>query len=208
MVKFLVVSMFILLSSVSVVHAEVQDNNLMDELDPYAENIYQQLEEMDQEYFEQTGQLPFLNDDFSRTDLLGALADCVKEACPIYVKIVKSEQKLYLWENGQLTQQWLVSTGVEGRGTPNMDLHPNGRIYDRYTSTKFPEGDWKGLGNMPYAVFLRDGFAIHGTTAGNIKRLGKRASHGCIRIHPDNGLIFNRLVRQYGVRNVWVTITN
>lgn len=59
---------------------------------------------------------------------------------------------------------------------------------------------------MPYAVFIEGGFAIHGTTVGNFKYLGTRASHGCIRLHPDNGRIFNHLVRQYGIRDTWVTV--
>jgi len=73
-------------------------------------------------------------------------------------------------------------------------------------SSKFPGGDYNGLGNMPYAVFVDGGFAIHGTTRGNWPLLGQVASHGCIRVHPDNGFIFNRLVRQHGVKNTWITI--
>ena len=100
------------------------------------------------------------------------------------------------------------------RGTPNFDKHPDGRIYNAYTSTKFPGGNYivtvngkkVGLGNMPYAVFIRGGFAIHGTGTGNWPKLGRVASHGCIRIHPDNARLFNALVRQYGVSNTWITV--
>ena len=101
---------------------------------------------------------------------------------------------------------WPVSTGINGRNTPNFETHPNGRIYDRYTSKKFPGGDFNGLGNMPYAVFISGGFAIHGTGKGNWPKLGSRASHGCIRLHPDNALIFNRLVRKNGISEVWITV--
>jgi len=59
---------------------------------------------------------------------------------------------------------------------------------------------------MPYAVFISGGYAIHGTTRGNWSRLGKPASHGCIRLHPDNGQIFNVLVRRNGISNVWITV--
>jgi len=59
---------------------------------------------------------------------------------------------------------------------------------------------------MPYAVFIEGGYAIHGTTRGNWSNLGRVASHGCIRLHPDNGQIFNVLVRRNGIRNVWVTV--
>lgn len=69
-----------------------------------------------------------------------------------------------------------------------------------------PGGDYNGLGNMPYAVFVRGGYAIHGTVQANWSKLGTPASKGCIRLHPDNGLIFNRLVRALGVALAWVSV--
>jgi lipoprotein-anchoring transpeptidase ErfK/SrfK len=59
---------------------------------------------------------------------------------------------------------------------------------------------------MPYAVFIRGGYAIHGTTPGNFSKLGTRASHGCIRLHPDNAKLFNELVKRVGLENTWVKI--
>lgn len=35
---------------------------------------------------------------------------------------------------------------------------------------------------------------------------GTPASKGCLRLHPDNGFIFNRLVRAAGVAWSWVTV--
>ena len=126
----------------------------------------------------------------------------------IYAQVIKSTQVIYIYIDGELTYTWRVSSGSPGRDTPNLNTHPNGRIYDAYTSTKFPGGDYKGLGNMPYAVFISGGIAIHGTSLGNVKRLGQPVSHGCIRIHPENGKIFNGLVRAAGVNNVWVSVQN
>ena len=105
-----------------------------------------------------------------------------------------------------MSYTWKTSTGKPGYRTPDMDRHPSGPVYDRYTSSKYPDGDYNGLGNMPYAVFVLGGYAIHGTTRGNFSKLGTPASHGCIRLHPDNGYIFNRLVRKYGLSKVWVTV--
>ena len=87
-----------------------------------------------------------------------------------------------------------------------MDRHPDGRVYTAHTSGKYPGGDYKGLGNMPYAVFIYRSYAIHGTPEGNWKYLGAKASHGCIRIHPDYAQYFNSIVRDAGVANVWVTV--
>ena len=131
---------------------------------------------------------------------------CVREQCEVWAQVVRSTQTMYLYIRGQLQGTWKISSGIPGRGTPNFDKHPDGRIYDRYTSLKFPGGDYQGLGNMPYAVFISGGFAIHGTAQSNWKRLGSKASHGCIRIHPDNAYYFNRLVRQVGVRYTWITV--
>lgn len=174
--------------------------NAMDELDPFDPNIEQKLEDMDRIYEQETG-LSAIVEDVSAT-----WASCRQSSCAVWIRIDKSKQTAYLYKYGRHVDTWLVSSGVPGRGTPNFEGRPNGRIYDRYTSTKYPEGDYKGLGNMPYAVFYKGGFAIHGTTVGNFKRLGKKASHGCIRVHPDNGFTFNRLVRQHGIGNVWISI--
>ena len=182
--------------------AEVETaSNSMDELDPFAENIDETLNEMDQQYFEETGISPFVE-----TLMKPMGPACSRATCPIWVKVDKSEQRLYLYRNGSLEATWAVSTGVSGRRTPNFDRNPNGRIYDRYTSTKFPGGDYKGLGNMPYAIFIEGGFAIHGTGTSNWRKLGQTASHGCVRIHPDNAYYLNRLVRQAGIYQTWITI--
>jgi hypothetical protein len=170
-----------------------------EELDPQAENIEEVLKQLDQQYFQQTGQLPFLMPTFLEKD-------CRKFDCPVYVVVKKSEQKLYLYIKGALQAEWLVSTGAPKTETPIWEGHPNGRVYDAYSSKANPGGDYQGLGNMPYAVFLKGGYAIHGTIEANFKKLGSKASHGCVRVHPDHAKIFNRLVRQHGVAAVWVSI--
>lgn len=39
---------------------------------------------------------------------------------------------------------------------------------------------------MPYSMFYHSGHAIHACQKSDIKYLGTPASHGCIRVHPDN----------------------
>ena len=199
--KKIIFLLFVFLIFPATTFATVQSS---EDLDPFAPDIEQQLQELDALFSENPNSTFDFNEIFNLKTL--SQKSCVRKDCPIWIQIVKSQQKLFLFRDGNHTDTWLVSTGVSGRGTPNMDLNPNGRIYDRYSSTKFPGGDFEGLGNMPYAVFLKGGFAIHGTPKSNWKKLGQTASHGCIRIHPDNAYIFNRLVRNYGVKNVWVTI--
>ena len=182
--------------------AEMAQDSGLDELDPFDPATAAKLEQMDQAYEQATGESA--HQSTSGLQFLGT--GCRREACQVYARVEKSEQKLYLYVGGSLYGVYATSTGIPGRGTPNFDQHPDGRIYNRYTSTKFPGGDYDGLGNMPYAVFIGGGFAIHGTGRGNWPKLGRVASHGCIRIHPDNAYIFNQLVRQYGVANTWITV--
>ena len=175
------------------------------ELNPFDPNVEELLDDFDKVYEEEMGIPAHLPNDAFVSDLMG-FARCYRGECNVWVQVVKATQTLYLYLNGNLTSAWAVSTGIPGYGTPNFDKNPDGRIYDSYSSTKYPGGDYKGLGNMPYAVFISGGFALHGTPQGNWSKLGKPASHGCIRMHPDNGFYFNRLVRSNGISKVWITV--
>ena len=133
-------------------------------------------------------------------------ASCFRNSCKIWAWIDKNEQRFHLYLDGVLTFSWKTSTGRWGFETPDMDTRPNGRIYIKHTSIKYKEGDYNGLGNMPFSVFVDGEIAIHGSIRESWWRLGTSASHGCIRLHPDNAEIFNYLVRTKGIRNVWITI--
>ena len=133
---------------------------------------------------------------------------CRQQQCTVWANIVKSKQKLYLYVHGELSDSFKVSTGDKNHETPLLDMRPSGPIFQKYTSKKYPGGNYNGLGNMPYVVFVKGGYGIHGTTQGNIPKLGKKASHGCIRIHPENAKIFNALVKEAGLQNTWITIQN
>lgn len=147
-----------------------------------------------------TGESPLLSFNPER------VTDCYRSSCKVWAEVIKSSQTLNLYIDGNLEMSWLVSTGKPGSETPKFDRHPTGPIYDKYSSKSYPGGDYMGLGNMPYAVFIKGGYATHGTPEDNWKNLGKKASHGCIRSHPDNGKLFNRLVREHGIHQTWITV--
>ncbi len=132
---------------------------------------------------------------------------CHEESCSLYAHVIKSRQTLYLYLDGELRDSFAVSTGKKDYTTPDMSVRPRGPYFTRYTSRKFPGGNYKGLGNMPYAVFVKGGYAIHGTTPGNFSKLGSIASHGCIRLHPDNARVFYELVKIFGLQNTWVKVS-
>ncbi len=131
---------------------------------------------------------------------------CRESECPLFAAINKSKQMLYLFIEGELMDSFQVSTGMKNYTTPDLNVRPSGPLFTKYTSRKFPGGNYKGLGNMPYAVFVRGGYAIHGTTPGNFPKLGTVASHGCIRLHPDNARIFYELVKLFGLEHTWVSV--
>lgn len=131
---------------------------------------------------------------------------CRQKECILYADIIKSTQTLYLYIDAELKDSFKVSTGIKKHTTPNLNVRPSGPLFIKYTSRKFPGGNYKGLGNMPYAVFIRGGYAIHGTTPGNFSKLGSVASHGCIRLHPENARLFFELVKLFGLSNTWVTV--
>lgn len=186
--------------------AEIEAKLDETEFDPSSPDVEKQLEEFDRAYEEQTGKSPFLPADPIAELNEWLKGSCYRNSCKVWADVDKAAQRIYLYIDGALTYTWKTSTGKPGYTTPDFDRHPNGRIYDRYTSGKYPGGDYNGLGNMPYAVFISGGYAIHGTPRGNWSRLGQTASHGCIRLHPDNGQIFNVLVRRNGIKNVWVSV--
>jgi len=58
---------------------------------------------------------------------------------------------------------------------------------------------------MPHSIFFTgEGHAIHGSF--HVKSLGRRASHGCVRLAPDNAKILYGLVGDAGMSNTSVTI--
>lgn len=171
-------------------------DNSLDKLDPN-KITEAQLREFDKEYEEATGQ---------KANIAVGRSTCRYTQCPVFAMVDKETQTLTLYVNGKVQDVWDVSTGTAGHTTPNFNKNPNGRIYDRYMSKTYPGGDYEGLGNMPYAVFIHGGYAIHGTGRSNWPKLGSRASHGCIRVHPDNAKVFNLLVRKYKPENVWITV--
>ena len=50
------------------------------------------------------------------------------------------------------------------------------------------------------------GYAIHSTT--EVSRLGRAASHGCVRLAPGHAAKFYALVRSYGAANTRISIAH
>jgi L,D-transpeptidase catalytic domain len=117
----------------------------------------------------------------------------------VLINIDKSKQKMTVFLDGVEKYVWPVSTGLAGYSTPS----------GTYTATSMNEiwysKEWDNA-PMPHSIFFRkDGYAIHGSY--EVKSLGKPASHGCVRISPENAATLFALVKKIGLKNTEVVLT-
>ena len=115
----------------------------------------------------------------------------------IRAEIDLSDQRLRVYVDGWMKHEWKVSTARRGYRTPLGSYRPT-RLERKWFSRKY---DWSP---MPNSVFFYGGYAIHGTT--EIRNLGRPASHGCVRLHPDNAKTLFNLVREYGMKSTRVVV--
>ena len=104
----------------------------------------------------------------------------------IVVTVDKTAQRLTVEVDGLTRYQWPVSTARWGYRTPNGTYRPQW-LARKWFSTIYDGSP------MPYSIFFNGGYAIHGSY--EISRLGRPASHGCIRLHPNNAAILFALVK-------------
>lgn len=108
----------------------------------------------------------------------------------VVVQIDKSAQRMSVSVDGVTRYNWPVSTGRDGYGTPNGTFHPQSMMRS-YFSRKYYNAP------MPHAIFFYYGFAIHGTN--QVRHLGQPASHGCVRLAPQNATrLFNLMQAEGG----------
>ncbi len=109
------------------------------------------------------------------------------QAESIVVTVDKTTQLLTVEVDGANRSQWPISTARRGYRTPNGSYRPEW-LARKWFSREY---DWSP---MPYSIFFNGGYAIHGSY--EISRLGSPASHGCIRLHPENAAILFALVER------------
>lgn len=115
----------------------------------------------------------------------------------LQIAIDISSQEMIVSDDGDTIYDFDVSTGRKGHSTPTGTFHPI-RMNEMWYSSKYENAP------MPWSIFFHSGYAIHGTT--DIKHLGHVASHGCVRLHPDNARKLFDLVKEYGMGNTRVVL--
>jgi hypothetical protein len=119
-------------------------------------------------------------------------------AAKVLVTVDKSAQRMTVSVDGERLWVWPVSTGV-----PRYDT-PSGRFTAFRMEKDHFSKEWDNA-PMPYSIFFTTkGHAIHGT---NHRSIGDPASHGCVRLSPENAAQLFDLVKEQGVANTTVVLT-
>ena len=119
-------------------------------------------------------------------------------AANLVARISLSSQTMTVSQNGFVRYRWKVSTARKGYVTPQGSWSAKWLSRD-HRSRKYDNAP------MPYAVFFNGGYAVHATF--DLKRLGRPASHGCIRLHPENAAEFFALASEYGLKNTKIVVS-
>ncbi len=119
-------------------------------------------------------------------------------ASALNIRVDISSQRLYVYEGRKRIHAWPISSGRRGYRTPYGSYRPYW-LSRHHRSRKYNNAP------MPHAIFFRGGYAIHGTYA--TRRLGRPASHGCIRLAPRAAARLFSLVKRYGKRRTSIRIT-
>ena len=106
----------------------------------------------------------------------------------VRINIDLSSQRMTV-ESSSGTYVWPVSTARSGYATPRGSYAPTS-LQRMHYSRKYH------MSPMPYSIFFRGGYAIHGTYA--VGALGHPASHGCVRLAPGNAAALFQMVSQEG----------
>ena len=118
-------------------------------------------------------------------------------AAPLVAQVDIRSQTMTVYLDGTPAYTWPVSTARKGKITPtgtfrgqSLSRHHRSSLYNNAP--------------MPYAIFFRGNYAIHGTN--QISRLGRPASAGCVRLHPDHAAVLFNLAKKLGPQNLKVVI--
>lgn len=133
--------------------------------------------------------------------LLAALSLlCMSEASlagdMVDITVDISEQEMFV-QTPEGHALWPVSTGKLGHDTPVGQFRVQ-RMYVEHYSRTYDNAP------MPHSIFFKDGYAIHGTW--DTDRLGRPASKGCVRLHPQSAALLFRTVEYYGMNNTVIRV--
>jgi lipoprotein-anchoring transpeptidase ErfK/SrfK len=115
----------------------------------------------------------------------------------VMARVSIGEQTMRVFHEGRLLYEWPVSTARPGKVTPTGQWRPQ-FLSRNHRSSRYNNAP------MPFAIFYNGHYAIHGTD--QVDRLGRPASAGCVRLHPDHARILFDMVRAEGKDNMRVVV--
>ena len=121
----------------------------------------------------------------------GAAADA-----GVIAKVDLGSQEMQVYVDGKLRHSWQIATGRRGLETPTGSYRPQ-RLERDWHSRQYEDAP------MPYSVFFRSGYAIHG----GYSKLGRPASHGCIRLATGNAATLYKLISNHGSGSTRIQIS-
>lgn len=124
-------------------------------------------------------------------------ASAPAQAATLVARVSLSDQTMTVYKNGFARYTWPVSTARRGYVTPTGD-------YTAKWASKNHRSKKYDNAPMPFAIFFNGGYAVHATF--DLKRLGRPASHGCVRLHPENAATFYSLALAEGLGNTEIII--
>jgi lipoprotein-anchoring transpeptidase ErfK/SrfK len=119
------------------------------------------------------------------------------QAASLVAKVDVSTQTMTVTHHGKVKYRWKVSTARAGKVTPA------GAWSAKWLSRNHRSSRYNNA-PMPYAIFYNGNYAVHGTE--QVGRLGRPASAGCVRLHPDNARILFSLAQREGLKNTKIIV--
>lgn len=116
----------------------------------------------------------------------------------VIITVVKSQQRMYV-ETPTESFVWKVSTARQGYNTPTGTYQPY-MLKTMHYSKKYDNAP------MPNSIFFHGGYAIHATY--DVKHLGRPASHGCVRLSPQDAKWLFQIVSENGKENTFIEIVD
>lgn len=107
-------------------------------------------------------------------------------------------QSLTVTERGAVKAVWPISSGRAGTPTKTGTFRP------QWASRMWYSRQYD-MAPMPHAVFFNGGIAFHATQATHL--LGRPASHGCVRLSPQNARALYGMIHAHGYAHTEIVVT-
>ena len=128
-----------------------------------------------------------------------ALMVALPARADVMIRVDKAAQLMTVDVDGAQRYAWPVSTGLARYDTPAGEFKPF-RMERHHFSREWDDAP------MPHSIFFtQEGHAIHGSY--HVKNLGRPASHGCVRLEPQNAALLFDLVKQETMAKTRVVLT-